>query len=243
MVTDRTSHTTASEALRPPRAAPRWPRIRVLIADDHAIVLQALRSVLLRAGDIEVIGAARDGATAVKEALRLYPDVVLLDYYMPGMDGAEATRRIKEKLPHAKIVMLTGAEDEAARMSAVEAGVSGYLTKDTALQQIVEAVRDVHAGKVLIPPSVLAELLQRLVAMRKKTEEARKLASLLTQRELEVVRAIAAGESNKEITERLYISMHTLRNHLRNVMAKLDCRSKTEVLTLALRHGLVDMPQ
>jgi DNA-binding NarL/FixJ family response regulator len=235
MVTDRMAETS--------RLAARRPRIRVLIADDHAIVLQALRSVLLRAGDIEVIGAARDGATAVKEALRLYPDVVLLDYYMPGMDGAEATRRIKEKLPHAKIVMLTGAEDETARMSAVEAGVSGYLTKDTALQQIVDAVRDVHMGKVLIPPTVLAELLQRLMAMRKKTEEARKLASRLTQRELEVIQAIAAGESNKEITERLCISMHTLRNHLRNIMAKLDCRSKTEVLTVALRHGLVDMPQ
>lgn len=235
MVTDRLA--------TPPRPAARRARIRVLIADDHTIVLQALRSVLLRAGDIEVIGAARDGATAVREALRLYPDVILMDYYMPGMDGAEATRRIKEKLPHAKIVMLTAAEDEAARMSAVEAGVSGYLTKDIALQQIVEAVRDVHSGKVLIPPSVLAELLQRLMAMRKKTEEARKMASLLTRRELEVIQAIAAGESNKEITERLCISMHTLRNHLRNIMAKLDCRSKTEVLTVALRHGLVDMPR
>lgn len=225
-----------------PRTAPRRRRIRVLIVDDHTIVLQALRGVLLRAGDIEVVGAARDGATAVKEAIRLYPDVVLLDYYMPGMDGAEATRHIKEKVPHAKIIMLTGAEDDAARMQAVEAGVSGYLTKDTALQEIVEAVRDVYAGKVLIPPSVLAELLQRLMAMRKKTEEARQVTSLLTQRELEVIHAVAAGESNREITDRLCISMHTLRNHLRNIMAKLDCRSKTEVLTLALRHGLVEMP-
>lgn len=238
MVTDQ-----LGESVGAPRVAPRRRHIRVLIVDDHAIVLQALRSVLLRAGDIDVVGAARDGAIGVKEAVRLYPDVVLIDYYMPGMDGAETARLIKERVPHAKTIILTGAEDEAARMQAVEAGVNGYLTKDIALQEIVEAVRDVYAGKVLIPPSVLAELLQRLVAMRRKTEEARKLVSLLTQREVEVVQAIAAGESNKEITDRLCISMHTLRNHLRNIMAKLDCRSKTEVLTLALRHGLVEMPR
>ncbi|MCL6647943.1 MAG: response regulator transcription factor [Chloroflexi bacterium] len=216
--------------------------IRVLIADDHQIVAQALSDVLSHDPELEVVGVAYDGESAVREAVRLQPDVVLMDILMPGRDGVSATRAIREARPATKVVILTSSEQSRAVIDAIEAGASGYVTKDRALADVKEAVRAAHQGEILASRAQLQRILADLRERRRRSAPPTPTVRL-TEREREVLQELAAGNDNATIAEKLVISPHTLRTHFQNIMHKFNAHSKLEVVTLALRQGLIELPR
>jgi NarL family two-component system response regulator LiaR len=218
--------------------------IRVLIADDHAVVRQGLRTFLElhdapRALPIEVVGEAANGVEAVALARRLQPDVVLLDLVMPGMDGVEATARITEDSPHSRVIILTSFGEEEHLFPAVRAGAQGYLLKDIAPNDLVQAVRSAYLGQVQLHPDVARKLMLAVAA-----QEERQASSLplplceLTQREVEVLRLVAAGLNNREIADKLVISDKTVKTHVSSILSKLQLEDRTQAAIYALRHGL-----
>lgn len=209
-------------------------RIRVLIADDHAVVREGTAELLERAGDIQVIGQAADGAEAVRLAAELRPDVALLDLAMPGMDGREAARRIKTVSPKTAIVALTAHEEEPYVMAMLEAGASGYLTKSARGREVVEAVRAAAAGEMVFSPGVAARVVGRALG-----RQSAQSATALTRRELDVLRAAARGLGNKQIATELGLSPRTVQTHLTSVFAKLGVNSRTEAVMRAVRDGWV----
>ncbi|MCS6802256.1 MAG: response regulator transcription factor [Chloroflexota bacterium] len=216
--------------------------IRVLIADDHQLVAQALRDVLSHEPDLEVVGVAYDGESAIREAARLQPDVVLMDIQMPGRDGVAATREIRAARPETKVVMLTATERSRAVLDAVDAGASGFIQKENALEDVIGAVRAAHQGEMLLAGPRLRRLLADLRERHRRGNGGAPPVRL-TERELEVLQELAAGNDAATIAEKLVISPHTLRTHFQNIMHKFNAHSKLEVLTLAIRHGLIDVPR
>lgn len=206
---------------------------RVVIVDDHEMLVQGLRAALAPETDIEVVataGTVEDGCTAV----RLYrPDVVLMDYELPDGDGAQATERIKADVPAVQVVMVTSFDDETVLVRAIEAGCSGFITKHKAVGEVASAVRAAHSGEALISPSMLARLLPRL----RRREQGPGVD--LTPREMEVLKLLAEGVSNAAIAERLVLSLHTVRNHVQNVIGKLGAHSKLEAVANAVREGIL----
>ena len=210
--------------------------IRVLIADDHAVVREGLRGFLALQEDVEVVGEAADGEEAVAAAERLTPDVALVDLVMPRVDGIEAIRRIRAVAPQTRVIVLTSFADEDKMLPAVRAGAVGYLLKDVDPQELVAAVRTVNDGETLLHPAVVRELVREVAGGRR--EPARD--NPLTAREQEVLGLIARGRANKAIAFELGVAEKTVKTHVSNILSKLDVTDRTQAALLAVREGLVD---
>jgi DNA-binding NarL/FixJ family response regulator len=215
--------------------------IRVLLVDDHQLLTGSLSALLAREPDMEVVGVAGSVAEA-KNLAKDRLDVVLMDYRLPDGTGAEATRAIKARWPAARVVMLTAVNDDETILESIQAGADGYLTKDRAVDDVVSAVRQAHAGETLLPRSVIVGIAQRVVAARDKGTERRHIEPL-TPRELEVLKALTEGLSTPEICDRLFIAPNTLRTHVQNIMGKLRVHSKLEAVAFAIRNRLVEPPR
>ena len=216
-------------------------RIRVLFVEDHQLLADALSALLGREPDIEVVGIAGTVAEA-KAMTRERLDVVLMDYHLPDGTGAEATRAIKARWPAARVVMVTALSDDETVLESIQAGADGYMTKDHAAEDVVQAVRAAHAGEILLPRSVIVEIARRVAVARERGDE-RRIVEPLTPRELEVLRALTEGLSTPDICERLFIAPNTLRTHVQNIMGKLRVHSKLEAVAFALRYRLVEPPR
>jgi len=206
--------------------------IRILIADDHAVVRQGLRMFLGRDPELEVVGEAADGAAAVRLARELQPDVVLMDLLMPVMDGLAATGEIRRALPDTEVLALTSVLERASVVGAVRAGAIGYLPKDTRAAELRRAIKAAAAGRVQLSPEASALLL------REVREPARPPAEALTGREAEVLRLLAEGRANKEIARALGVTEDTVKTHVRHLLAKLGVQSRTQAALYAARTGL-----
>jgi DNA-binding NarL/FixJ family response regulator len=215
------------------------PAIRVLLADDQALVRKGFRALLDAEDDIEVVGEAGDGARALRLAAELTPDVVLMDIRMPGVDGLTATREIAEDpgLSEVKVVILTTFGLDEYVFEAIRSGASGFLVKDTEPEELVQAVRVVARGEALLSPSVTRRLIAEFAA-RAKEPQARALGEL-TEREREVVALAAAGLSNQEIASRLHMSPATAKTHVSRAMGKLGARDRAQLVVIAYESGLV----
>jgi DNA-binding NarL/FixJ family response regulator len=214
--------------------------IKVLIVDDHALFRRGIQMVLEQEDDIDVVGEATDGQHAFERAEELMPDVVLMDVRMPKRTGIEATRQIKDVLPHAKILMLTVSDEEEDLYEAIKAGASGYLLKEISIEEVADAIRKVHAGQSLISPSMASKLLTEFASMAKKDEEKQQMpAPRLTDREMEVLTLVAQGLNNRDIAKELFISENTVKNHVRNILEKLHLRSRLDADLIVTHPHLV----
>jgi DNA-binding NarL/FixJ family response regulator len=199
--------------------------------------------VLAEEPDIEVVGEASDGAEAVEKAGQALPDVVLMDIRMPRSSGIEACRAMKELSPSAKIVMLTISDEEEDLFEAIRAGASGYLLKDIPYDEVAAVVRAVHGGQSLINPSMAAKLLAEFAAMGARDGSGRVEqvpAPRLTEREIEVLKLVARGMNNRDIAKELFISENTVKNHVRNILEKLQIHSRMEAVMIAVRENLIE---
>jgi two-component system, NarL family, response regulator LiaR len=213
--------------------------IKVMIVDDHAIVRQGLRYYLSMQTDMEVVGESSDGQEAVDQAARLNPDVVLMDMIMPVMNGIEAAERLKETQPGAKVIMLTTFSDQEQVVSAIRAGAQGYLLKDTDPVDIAEAIRGVHDGRPQLHPSVTTQLMAHLAAPPHEAAPEARLDAL-TAREVDVLRLIAKGYSNKEIATACDITEKTAKTHVSNILGKLGLADRTQAALFAVKQGIAE---
>jgi NarL family two-component system response regulator LiaR len=211
--------------------------IRVLVADDHAIVRKGICALLATEPGIEVIGEARDGMEAISQAQATEPDVILMDLVMPGTDGLEATRRISACQPQARILVLTSFAGDDQIFPAIKAGALGYLLKDSEPEQLVQAIQQVYRGESSLHPSIARRLLRELSSPSGKGPD----TDSLTEREIEVLRLVAQGQSNREISVKLTISEATVRTHVSNILSKLNLCSRTQAALYALREGLASL--
>ena len=222
--------------------APGGDPIRVVIADDHVLYRRGLQLVVSQEEDIEIVGEAGDGKEAVDRTVELLPDVVLMDVRMPHTSGIEACQTIKALVPSTKIIMLTMSDEESDLYEAVKAGANGYLLKDVPGEEIADGVRAVHNGDSLISPSMASKLLAEFAQMSRRQGDrpSSVTAPRLTERELEVLRLVARGMANKEIAHQLFISENTVKNHVRNILEKLQLHSRMEAAMYAVRENLLE---
>lgn len=213
--------------------------IRVVVADDHPIVRSGIVGLLRGASDIEVVGEARDGAEAVRLVAELTPELVLMDLRMPVLDGVAATARIMETLPGTRVLILTTYESDELILGAIEAGAGGYLLKAAPQEEILAGVRAVAAGETVLAPSIAAKLVQRVRADAAGSGVAASAAPALSPRELEVLRLVAAGQSNPRIARALFIGEATVKTHLQHVFEKLEVSDRTRAVTRAMELGLL----
>ena len=214
--------------------------VRIMLADEHALFREAVRVVLDAEPDLEVVGDVSDGYQAVAEARRLRPDCVLLDSALAYPDGVSVTKRIKQDVPECSVLVLAGSEDQDALIEALEAGASGYLTKESPLEELIDAVRAVHRGETLVPPRMLGGLVSGLIRRREDQEDALRRMSRLTRREREVLALLARGAGNVAIAESLVISPETARTHIQNVIAKLGVHSRLEAAMFVSQNHILD---
>jgi len=205
--------------------------IRILIADDHAVVRQGLRMFLGLDSDLEVVGEANDGSQAVQMTRQLQPDVVLMDLMMPVMDGITAIQVIRQTMPDVEVIALTSVLEDASVVGAVRAGAIGYLLKDTKADELCRSIKAAFAGQVQLSPQAAARLMQEVRAPESPQS--------LTERETEVLRLLAEGKANKEIALALHISETTVKTHVSNILMKLGVPSRTQAALYAVRIGLV----
>jgi DNA-binding NarL/FixJ family response regulator len=216
--------------------------IRVLVVDDHALFRRGLEMVLIQEPDIEVVGEASDGEEAVAMVSDLTPDVVLMDVRMPRGSGIEACTAIKDLVPSARIVMLTMSDEEGDLYEAIKAGASGYLLKEIPTYEVAAAIRAVHDGQSLISPAMAGKLLTEFASLMREPETpAAPRAPRLTDRELEVLKLVARGLNNRDIAKELYISENTVKNHIRNILEKLQLHSRMEAVVYAVRANLLEI--
>ena len=216
--------------------------IRVLVVDDHALFRRGLEIVLQQEPDIEVVGEAGDGAEAVQKAIDTTPDVVLMDVRMPRRSGIEACMAIKDLVPSAKIIMLTISDEEADLYEAIKAGAMGYLLKEISIEDVASAIRAVAGGQSLISPAMASKLLTEFATMIKRTDERQQVPTpRLTEREMEVLRLVARGLNNRDIAKQLFISENTVKNHIRNILEKLQLHSRMEAVVYAVREKLLEI--
>ncbi len=213
-------------------------RIRVMLVDDHALFRKGVASLLASCPDIEVVGEASDGAEAVGRVGELMPDVVLMDIHMPSLDGLEATRRIKAEHPYVKIVMLTVAEEDRSLFDAIKAGAHGYLLKRVEPEEFLSMVRGISRGEAPISRGMASKILGEF-GKRMKGQPAEDPAAKLTPRERELLRLLTQGSTNKDIANALGVSENTVKNHLKNILAKLHLQNRVQVVAFALREGIV----
>ncbi|WP_244242219.1 response regulator [Nocardioides seonyuensis] len=214
--------------------------VRVLVVDDQELFRRGLIMLLGQEPDIEVVGEGADGVVATELAISTAPDVVLLDVRMPRLTGVEACRAIKEAVPAAKIIMLTVSDEEADLYESVKNGAAGYLLKDSSIEEVAQAVRVVNEGQSLISPSMAVKLIDEFKQMSKPERQGPALR--LTERELEVLRMVAKGLNNREVAKELFISENTVKNHVRNILEKLQLHSRMEAVMYAMREKLLDLP-
>lgn len=215
-------------------------KIRIVIADDHDIVRTGIRMMLAAEEDMEIVGEASDGREAIYLVRDLKPDVVVMDVQMPDMNGIEATRRIRQEVPECAILALTIHEDEQYFFQMLDAGVLGYVPKRAAPEDLVKAIRVVNRGQVFLYPSMASALVTDYLTRMEQGEEE---SDILTEREREVLTLIAQGMLNREIADRLTISVKTVERHRENIMNKLNLHSRTELVKYAIRKGFIDLEE
>ena len=220
-----------------PQPTPTPAAIRVLIADDHAIVRKGIRALLATEPGIEVVGEASNGQETMVIAQQVEPDLILMDLVMPGMDGLEATRLLTARLPDVRILVLTSFDGDDKVFPAIQAGALGYLLKDTGPEELVQAIQQVSHGESSLHPAIARRLIRRISEPEHPAAE----IDALTDREMEVLRLVAQGKSNREISDKLTISEATVRTHVSNILAKLNLCSRTQAALYALREGLVSL--
>jgi len=210
--------------------------IRVLIVDDHAVVRQGLKAFLRVQDDIEFVGEAANGDEAVTQARSVQPDVILMDLIMPGMDGVQTMRRLSAARVNAKVLVLTSFAEDDQVVAAVKAGAAGYLLKDVQPQELGDAIRAVHAGDAQLHPSVASKLMREVAAADSRDKD----VDALTARELDVLKALARGMSNKEIAAELGVAEKTVKTHVSSILRKLQVADRTQAALYAVRERLAD---
>ena len=216
--------------------------IKVLLVDDQTLVRQGIRMLLMTEEDLEVVGEAENGRLALEQAEILKPDVILMDVRMPEMDGVTATRELTRRFPSIGVIILTTFDDDEYIFEGLRAGARGYLLKDISSDEMADAIRTVANGGALIQPSITRKVLaefNRMAAAPGKASTHPDLVEPLTERELDVLRSIAGGLSNKEIAEKLFITEGTVKNHVSSLIAKLNVRDRTQALLRAQELGLL----
>ncbi len=214
--------------------------IRLILADDHVMLRQGTLAMLARESDLTVVGEANDGAEAVRLAETLRPDVVVMDVRMPGMNGIEATRQIRNRWPSVQVLVLTAHDDDEYVFALLEAGANGYLLKTAPVADLVRAIRTVAAGESAMAPSIVRKLVNRVSG--RKAQEAEDEFEALTGREMEVLKLLAQGMTNKQIADTLIISDRTVQTHLSNIFGKLGVNSRTEAILIAMKRNLLRAP-
>jgi DNA-binding NarL/FixJ family response regulator len=215
-------------------------KIKVLIADDHAVVREGTRQILEQEPDIDVVAEAVDGEEAVRLAGSSRPDVAIMDIAMPGIDGIEATRQIKSLYPSIAVLILSAYDDDQFVFSLLEAGAAGYLLKSIRGRELIDAVRQVHAGESVLHPAIARKVLNRFVPAPDKSTR-QKPSDMLSERELAVLRLATRGLSNQEIADELCLSLRTVQAHLGHIFNKLQVSSRTEAVVHALKQGWVTL--
>ncbi|MBL7198948.1 MAG: response regulator transcription factor [Anaerolineae bacterium] len=210
--------------------------IRILLADDHAVVREGTKELLNREKDLEVVAEASNGKEAVQLAIKERPDVVVIDFAMPELNGIEATRQIKAIAPATAMLVLTAYDSEQYILGFLEAGAAGYLLKDVHVDELIKAIRAVHAGESILHPAIARKLINRFV-LPTEQRETQDALDQLTERELEVLRLAARGMSNREIASELTISVRTVQTHLTHIFGKMGVGSRTEAVIHGLRKG------
>jgi DNA-binding NarL/FixJ family response regulator len=216
-------------------------KIRILIADDHAIVREGTRRFLEQEEDLDVIAEAADGEEAVKLSVSLKPDVVIMDISMPNVDGIEATKRIKQQVPSVTVLILSAYDDDQFVFSLLEAGAAGYLLKSVRGNELIDAIRAVNAGESVLHPSIARKVLNRFTESNNGDPRKQKAAEVLTDREIEVLQLATQGSSNQEIADKLFLSLRTVQSHLNHIFNKLQVSSRTEAVVRALKEGWVTL--
>jgi RNA polymerase sigma factor (sigma-70 family) len=215
--------------------------MRILLADDHAVVRRGLEMVLRLEKDFDVVGDAANGAEAVAQARKLHPDVVLLDLKMPLLDGIGAAREIKKVLPRTRILMLTGIDAAGDIIKALEAGADGYVLKEVAPEELIHAIRVVAAGEAYLEPRVTKLVIERMRGGIRAQRRPSTTIEQLTPREREILQLMATSATNREMAEKLNVSEETIRSHTKNILAKLEQPNRTQAVLYALREGLVEL--
>ncbi|MGP4078661.1 response regulator [Pseudalkalibacillus sp. R45] len=213
--------------------------IKVLLVDDHLMVLKGLRFFLGTQSEIDLVGEASNGEEAIRQVKALQPDVVLMDLTMPVMDGIEATKRIKNEHPNMKIIVLTSFSDQDHVVPALQAGADGYQLKDIEPDELVKSIKAVYAGETHLHPTATSQLLSH-VSNGTKTNEAEKSFNQLTAREKDVLRQITLGRNNKEISTELFITEKTVKTHVSNILGKLGLHDRTQAAILAMKNKWFD---
>lgn len=217
-------------------------KIRVILAEDHAVVRQGTKQLLDRYSDIEVVGMASDGEEAVKLVQELQPDVAILDIRMPRMSGIEATRRIKADFPDVAVLALTAHDDDEYVFALLEAGANGYLLKTAEIEELVKAIRAVHSGQPALDPLVTRKVVSQFMSGKSLPDVISHVEDEmegLTSREIEVLQMVGQGLTNKEVAQRLFISDRTVQAHLSNIFSKLQVTSRTEAVMYGIRKGWI----
>jgi len=214
--------------------------IRTVIADDQNILKEGLKMILSGEGDIDICGLASDGEEAYNICKWNTPDIVLMDIKMPNVNGVEATRKIKRDFPNVKIIVLTTFNDDEYIYDALKYGASGYMLKDATPGEIADAIRTVYDGGVLIQPNVAVKVVDRFAQMAKtnKGKDIDNRVNLLTEREIDICRLVGEGKNNKEISDGLFLSEGTIKNHITNILNKLELRDRTQIAIFAIRNDL-----
>ena len=215
-------------------------KIKILIADDHAVVREGTRQILEQEEDLKVVAEAGDGEEAVRMAGSFKPDVAIIDIAMPKLDGIEATKQIKTLYPSIAVLILSAYDDDQFVFSLLEAGAAGYLLKNVRGRELIDAVRAVYGGESVLHPSIARKVLNRFVPVSGKPKE-QKPFEILTEREMEVLRLATRGLSNQEIANKLYLSLRTVQTHLSHIFNKLQVSSRTEAVVRALKEGWVSL--
>lgn len=211
--------------------------LRVLLVDDHALFRRGLRELLEQHG-VEVVGEGSDGHAGVRLACELVPDVVVMDLSMPNLNGVEATRRLTERTPTSRVLMLTVSSAEPDVLEALLAGACGYVLKDAPVEQVIAAIRAAAEGETFISPAIAGHLVERLRTNQEGVAPDERPETGLTERELDVLRLLARGEDNHQIATQLFISAATVKRHVSNILAKLQMENRIQAAVYAARHGL-----
>ncbi|MGR5963564.1 response regulator [Bacillus cereus] len=214
-------------------------KIKVLLVDDHTVVLKGLAFFLSTQEDLELVGEANNGKEALVKVGETTPDVILMDLYMPEMDGVEATAYIKKEYPNVKVIVLTSFSDQAHVLPALRAGASGYILKDVEPDQLVEAIRSAYKGNIQLHPDIANALLSQTLPVEEKEEEPSIQVDMLTARENEVLQLLAKGMSNKEIASVLVITEKTVKAHVSSILSKLNLSDRTQAALYAVKNGIV----
>jgi DNA-binding NarL/FixJ family response regulator len=214
--------------------------VAILIVDDQSLFREGLRTLLSVQADFEVVGEAGNGEDALRKAVNLRPDVVLMDLRMPVMDGVTATQRMREALPHCRVIVLTTFDDDELVFEGLRAGAVGYLLKDVSSEKLFEAIRAAHRGEYFLLPSITAKVMAEFSRLsRIAPSSAETLAEPLSPREMEILRLVATGASNREIADTLVIAEGTVKNHLTNILGKLSVRDRMQAVLKAKEYGII----